>query len=219
MCDHRADTNRNRDPMHAELSTPAVQLVSNCGVDERKGERPEPHFRLFDSAVATSQMYDYVVTEHARRPTDDVADQCREEDETGGRGGPVVRRPGKNFAYGVERNYTRSTTERKEEPSYHDVREGEQDERAKHVFEVLRFVIGKVGPRLQLLKVGSLREIEDRGPIKVIRFASLDVLYIERLRVRLCACCGIPCLFNRRPSSEDGEQVTWEEGLVEREKQ
>lgn len=91
MCDHRAETNSYCDPWESNVCCPAVEHVTQAGVDEAGTKRPESHFRFFDTPVAASEEDDNRVCENAGEITKYASDQCGEEHQSCSSGGKVVR--------------------------------------------------------------------------------------------------------------------------------
>lgn len=90
MRDHGAETDGYGDPGESCICCPAVEQITNSGVDEADAKRPEAHLRLLDTAVAVSEEDDNSVCEDAGEVSEYTADECREEHETCGGSGEVV---------------------------------------------------------------------------------------------------------------------------------
>lgn len=97
MSDHASQTESDRHPVQTLVSPPAVEHISQAGVDEADAQSPKSHFGLFDSAVAARKEDDDVVCEDAGEVAEDTADEGGEEHEAGGCGGEVVGFVGHDF--------------------------------------------------------------------------------------------------------------------------
>ena len=75
MRDHGAETDGYGNPRESCICCPAVEQISNAGVDEADAKRPKTHLRLFDTAVTTSKEDDNCFCENSGEVPEDTADE------------------------------------------------------------------------------------------------------------------------------------------------
>lgn len=165
MSNHETNTESDRQPVLAELSTPSIKLISDSCVYEGYAESPQTHLGLLDTTVATSKVDDDLVTQYSGSPAHNVANQCSQKYKTSGSSGPVVRWFREDFGDCIERYNASRASAGKNATGDDHIWKQEQYKRSTEILHVSRAIRGEVYKQFQLLNERTARETVLYGPV------------------------------------------------------